>query len=91
MKRASRFWVEMRSPTGLAIEVEAESLRALTSQIRFLAATESARLVKRGEIPADSVMCARCEDLFVRDIGDGPPLCDDCLVDDAELRAPPVR
>lgn len=91
MNRASRFWVEMKSPTGLVIELEAESLRLLISQVRFLAATESARLVRRGEIPADCVTCARCQDLFVPDPGAGSALCQDCLAEEAELRAPPAR
>ena len=79
MRENAGFWAEMKFPTGLRIEVETQSLRELVSQIRFLAATKSAKLVARGPIPANSAPCARCQDLFIRPDGALQVLCLDCL------------
>jgi len=79
MSKNAAFRAEMKFPTGLLIEVETESLRDLVSQIRFLAATKSAKLVARGPVPSNSVCCARCQDLFILVDGPRQVLCLDCL------------
>jgi hypothetical protein len=82
MRRNAGFWGKMKSPAGMLIEVETQSLRELMSQIRFLAATESAKLVARGPIPSNSACCARCQDLFILEDEACQALCLDCLEDE---------
>jgi hypothetical protein len=79
MRDDAGFWAEMKSPTGALIEVETQSLRELVSEIRFLAATKSAKVVLRGPVPSNSACCARCQDLFVPTDGALQALCLDCL------------
>jgi hypothetical protein len=62
-----------------AVCSETQILRELLSEIRFLAATKSAKLVARGPIPANSTPCARCQDLFILADGALQVLCLDCL------------
>ena len=83
MRENAGFWAELKFPTGLLIEVETQSLRDLVSQIRFLAATKSAKLVARGPVPSNSVCCARCQDLFILVDGPRQVLCLDCLEEDS--------
>jgi len=78
MSDHSAFWGELRSPSGVLFEIETRSLRELMFSIRFLAVTQSAKLVARGFIPPDSAPCARCDDLIIREATDPEVLCPDC-------------
>jgi hypothetical protein len=86
MRENAGFWAEMKSPTGVLIEVETQSLRELVCQIRFLAATKSAKVLARGPIPANSAPCARCQDLFIVADRVLQNLCPDCLDAASTLR-----
>lgn len=72
------FWAELATPAGRWV-IETRSLRELVSHIRFVAATEGARVVSRGPVPAGASCCPTCQDLYLGDEG-GAPVCPDCSV-----------
>ena len=84
METTRLFWADVRRPDGKRIRVEARSYRDLVSEIRFLAAVENARLMRRGPIPDDVAYCLRCHDLVVEETSIHSAVCGRCVEELAE-------